>query len=58
VLVTNAGGTASAGDTLADVAQQWLDAYRLNVLTAVLITEALLPAPVRTALPRRPSTTG
>ena len=43
VLVTNAGGTASAGDTLADVAQQWLDAYRLNVLTAVLITEALLP---------------
>lgn len=43
VLVTNAGGTASAGETLADVAQQWLDAYRLNVLTAVLITEALLP---------------
>jgi 3-oxoacyl-[acyl-carrier protein] reductase len=43
VLVTNAGGTAAAGDSLADVAQQWLDAYRLNVLTAVLITEALLP---------------
>ncbi|MGH3348914.1 MAG: SDR family NAD(P)-dependent oxidoreductase, partial [Nocardioides sp.] len=43
VLVTNAGGTAAAGDTLADVAQQWLDSYRLNVLTAVLIAEALLP---------------
>lgn len=43
VVVTNAGGTAAPGETLADLAQQWLDSYRLNVLTAVLITEALLP---------------
>lgn len=44
VLVANAGGTATAtGDDLASYAQLWMDSYRLNVLTAVLITEALLP---------------
>jgi 3-oxoacyl-[acyl-carrier protein] reductase len=44
VLVANAGGTATAtGDDLASYAQLWMDNYRRNVLTAVLITEALLP---------------
>ncbi|WP_034590342.1 SDR family NAD(P)-dependent oxidoreductase [Hamadaea tsunoensis] len=44
VLVNNAGGfVMSTGDTLADLATQWRGAYDTNVLTAVLLTEALLP---------------
>jgi 3-oxoacyl-[acyl-carrier protein] reductase len=44
VLVNNAGGISSArSDALAEVAEQWLTDFRNNVLTAVLLTEALLP---------------
>lgn len=44
VLVNNAGGNASGGtDTLGAVADGWLADFRANVLTAVLLTEALLP---------------
>ncbi|QFZ22807.1 SDR family NAD(P)-dependent oxidoreductase [Saccharothrix syringae] len=39
VLVNNAGGLAG-GD---DLKQQWLNDYELNVVTAVLVTEALEP---------------
>ncbi len=44
VLVNNAGGISSpGGETLADVADHWLTDFRGNVMTAVLLTEALLP---------------
>lgn len=44
VLVLNAGGTApSTGDDLEAFARDWASDFRLNVLTAVLPTEALLP---------------
>lgn len=44
VLVNNAGGINSGdADTLAAVADHWLTDFRGNVLTAVLLTEALLP---------------
>jgi 3-oxoacyl-[acyl-carrier protein] reductase len=44
VLVNNAGGISSpAGKSLADVADGFLTNFRSNVLTAVLLTEALLP---------------
>ncbi|MGI8994072.1 MAG: SDR family NAD(P)-dependent oxidoreductase, partial [Nocardioidaceae bacterium] len=44
VLVTNAGGVASGlADTLSAVADNWLADFRGNVLTAVLLAEALLP---------------
>ncbi len=45
VLVNNAGGATSwEAGSLAEVADDWLAAFRTNVLTAVLLTEALLPA--------------
>jgi 3-oxoacyl-[acyl-carrier protein] reductase len=44
-LVNNAGGTSRAGaGSLADVADQWRAMFDQNVLTAVLLTSALLPA--------------
>lgn len=44
VLVLNAGGfTPSTGDDLEALAHEWAADYRLNVLTAVLPVEALLP---------------
>ena len=44
VLVLNAGGTApSTGDSLAALADDWTTDFRSNVLSAVLVTEALLP---------------
>lgn len=45
VLVANAGGNFghAAGDDPADVAQAWRADFEGNVLTAVLLTEALLP---------------
>lgn len=45
VLVLNAGGTApSTGDDLEAVARDWRADFDLNVLSAVLPAEALLPA--------------
>ena len=45
VVVNNAGGYIGAdGDELADVAEQWRRTFDANVLTAVLLTEALRPA--------------
>ncbi len=42
VLVNNAGGYRSGGGVeLADVASQWRDNFDANVMTAVLLTEAL-----------------
>jgi 3-oxoacyl-[acyl-carrier protein] reductase len=44
VLVHNAGGnTATSGHSLAALADDWVADYRLNVVSAVLVTEALLP---------------
>ena len=44
VLVLNAGGTApTTGESLAALADDWTTDFRLNVLSAVLVTEALLP---------------
>ncbi len=44
VLVNNAGGVSSGGqESLADIEAGWLADFRSNVLTAVLLTEALLP---------------
>ncbi|WP_412743249.1 SDR family NAD(P)-dependent oxidoreductase [Krasilnikovia sp. MM14-A1004] len=44
VLVNNAGGFTPSDDaTLPGVAAQWRAAYDVNVMTAVLLTEALLP---------------
>lgn len=44
VLVLNAGGfTPASGDDLKSLADEWAADYRLNVLTAVLPVEALLP---------------
>lgn len=44
VLVNNAGGTIdSTGTSLADIENQWTRTFRNNVLTTVLLTEALLP---------------
>ena len=48
VLVNNAGGiTTTRGATLADLAAQYEAEYRTNVLTTVLLTEALLPSITR-----------
>ncbi|MGK5680692.1 SDR family NAD(P)-dependent oxidoreductase [Actinoplanes sp. URMC 104] len=45
VLVNNAGAFVSGGDeTLEDVADRWHATFDSNVLTAVLMTTALLPA--------------
>jgi 3-oxoacyl-[acyl-carrier protein] reductase len=44
VLVLNAGGNApTTGPSLAALADDWIADYRLNVVSAVLVTEALLP---------------
>ena len=46
VLVNNAGGVASRGmpgDRLADVARAWETDYQANVISAVMLTHALLP---------------
>jgi 3-oxoacyl-[acyl-carrier protein] reductase len=44
VLFLNAGGTApTTGESLAAVADDWTTDFRLNVLSAVLVAEALLP---------------
>jgi 3-oxoacyl-[acyl-carrier protein] reductase len=43
-VVNIAGGTSTLpAGTLAEVAAEWMDEWRLNVLTAVLLTTALLP---------------
>jgi 3-oxoacyl-[acyl-carrier protein] reductase len=50
VLVNNAGGIASRGmpdDRLDDLARAWEADYQANVLTAVLLTQALLPRLLR-----------
>ncbi|MGW4162050.1 SDR family NAD(P)-dependent oxidoreductase [Streptomyces sp. NPDC004788] len=46
VIVTNAGGNVApdAGDTLEQIADGYLRNFKANTLTAVLLTEALLPA--------------
>lgn len=44
VLVTNAGGTTRGSfETVVEVADRWLTAFRQNVLSAVLIEHALRP---------------
>jgi 3-oxoacyl-[acyl-carrier protein] reductase len=45
VVVNNAGGyIGRTGDDLADIAAQWRQSFETNVLTTVLLTEALLPS--------------
>jgi 3-oxoacyl-[acyl-carrier protein] reductase len=45
VLVNNAGGfVAAKGSSLDDIAAQWRQTFDSNVLTAVMLTTALLPA--------------
>ncbi|MCX4092063.1 SDR family NAD(P)-dependent oxidoreductase [Nocardia sp. alder85J] len=44
VVINNAGGNPAAGQgDLGAIAEAYLESYRLNVVTAVLLTEALLP---------------
>jgi 3-oxoacyl-[acyl-carrier protein] reductase len=43
VVVNNAGGSARAGADLGELAAAWLETYRKNVISAVLLTSALLP---------------
>jgi len=44
VVVNNAGGSArTAGTDLGELASVWLEAYQTNVISAVLLTSALLP---------------
>ena len=44
VVVNNAGGSARKGGAdLGELAGVWLEAYRTNVISAVLLTSALLP---------------
>jgi 3-oxoacyl-[acyl-carrier protein] reductase len=43
VVVNNAGGSVRAGADLGELAAAWLEAYRKNVISAVLLTSALLP---------------
>jgi len=42
-VVSNAGGSVPAGTDLPSLATAWMECYRKNVLTAVLLTSALLP---------------
>ena len=42
-VVSNAGGSVPAGTDLPSLAAAWIESYRKNVLTAVLLTSALLP---------------
>jgi 3-oxoacyl-[acyl-carrier protein] reductase len=44
VLVHNAGGSISPADgSLSATAEMWMSTYQLNVVSAVILTEALLP---------------
>jgi NAD(P)-dependent dehydrogenase (short-subunit alcohol dehydrogenase family) len=43
VAVNNAGGSVPAGTDLRELADAWMESYRKNVITAVLLTSALLP---------------
>ena len=43
VVVNNAGGSVRSGAGLGELATAWLEAYRKNVISAVLLTSALLP---------------
>jgi 3-oxoacyl-[acyl-carrier protein] reductase len=43
VVVNNAGGSVPARTDLAGLATTWLEAYQKNVISAVLLTSALLP---------------
>ena len=43
VVVNNAGGSVPARANLAGLAVTWLEAYQKNVISAVLLTSALLP---------------
>jgi len=43
VVVNNAGGSVPAGSDLGGLAAAWMESYRKNVITAVLLTSALLP---------------
>jgi len=43
VVVNNAGGSVRAGTDLGGLAAAWMESYRKNVITAVLLTSALLP---------------
>jgi 3-oxoacyl-[acyl-carrier protein] reductase len=43
VVVNNAGGSVPAGTDLGGLAAAWMESYRKNVITAVLLTSALLP---------------
>ena len=43
VVVNNAGGSVRSGAGLGELATAWLEAYRRNVISAVLLTSALLP---------------
>jgi 3-oxoacyl-[acyl-carrier protein] reductase len=43
VVVNNAGGSVPARPDLAGLAATWLEAYQKNVISAVLLTSALLP---------------
>ena len=42
-VVNNAGGSVPAGTDLPSLAAAWMESYRKNVVTAVLLTSALLP---------------
>ncbi len=42
-VVNNAGGSVPAGTDLPSLASAWIESYRKNVLSAVLLTSALLP---------------
>jgi 3-oxoacyl-[acyl-carrier protein] reductase len=42
-VVSNAGGSVPAGTDLPSLAAAWIESYRKNVLTAVLLNSALLP---------------
>ena len=43
VVVNNAGGSVPAGQDLRELAAAWMESYRKNVVSAVLLTSALLP---------------
>jgi 3-oxoacyl-[acyl-carrier protein] reductase len=53
VVVNNAGGSVRSGAGLGELATAWLEAYRRNVISAVLLTSALLPLVRRAGRPSR-----
>jgi 3-oxoacyl-[acyl-carrier protein] reductase len=53
VVVNNAGGSVRSGAGLGELATAWLEAYRKNVISAVLLTSALLPLVRRAGRPSR-----